>query len=278
MPDVYARVPDAKAAGAANRVSANDDLWLQTLIAASAEIDARTRRSFGARLVTEYLDGPPSRPENEYGTRLFLPFDVASITSLASYTAAPLTYGTTLVENTDYLKRHEDNDTNKPILYLDHLTSSWTEGVRTFKLVGLRGYSYELEDTLQTVQNATEIAAGGTSLTVTAIDDIAAGETLVIESEQVYVSAVQKAANTATLVRAQNGTTAAAHANGTAIYRRRYPRAIEEACILRAIDLYKGAPGSFAGAQGGDVSGFSSPTIYAQFMGLLTPFIWRGVR
>lgn len=278
MPNVYCRIPDAKAASSASRITANDDVWLRFLAAATDEIDQRCRRSFAARLVTEYLDGPRPCPENEAGTRLFLPFDVASITSLKAYTAAPLTYGTTLVANTDYLAVREEGDANRPYLYLDHLTSSWTEGLRTFQLVGLRGYSYELEATGQTVQNATEIAADGASLSVVDTKDIAVGEMLVIESEQVYVSAVQAAANTVTIVRAQNGTTAAAHANATVIYRRRYPRAIEQACALRAADLYRGAASGFAGTQGGDVAGFSSPSVYAQFMGLLGPYIWRGVR
>lgn len=277
MPDVYARTPDTKAAGGSNRTSDNDATWLRHLIAASAEVDSRCRRSFAARLVTEYLDGPPPRQENEQGQRFYLPFDVASITTLKSYTASPLTYGTTLAENTDYLARREEGRSDCPIYCLDHLTSVWTQGLRQYQLVGYSGYSYETENTLQTVQNATQIAADGTSLTVTSTADISAGEMLKIDSEQVYVSAVVNA-TTLTIVRAQNGTTAAIHANAVAIYRRRYPRDIEQATRLRAIDFYKGAPGSFQGSAGGEDAGFSSPTVYRQFMGLITPYIWRGMR
>lgn len=278
MPNVYAGVPDTKAAGAAARITANDAQWLRVLVAASDEIDQRCRRSFAARVVTEYLDVPRPCPENHDGRRLFLPFDVASITTLTAYTAAPLTFGQTLTPGVDYLAVREENDATRPYLYLDHLTGSWSEGPRKLQLVGLRGYSYETEDTGQTVQNPTQLAANGTSLSMLDVADIAAGMMLVIEAEQVYVAAVQQAANSVTLVRAQNGTTAAAHANGTPIYRRRYPRAIEEAARIRATDIYRGAAGGFAGTAGGDVAGFSSPTVYAQFMGLLGPYVWRGVR
>lgn len=276
MPDVYARVPDTKAAGAANRTSDNDATWLRHLIAASAEIDSRTWRSFGARLSTWYIDVPRACPENEWGVRLYLPWDIASITTLKPKSGSGLTFGTALAANTDYLAVREDGDSNKPILYLDKLSGSWTPGLQSLELVGYRGYSYETEDTGQTVQNDTQIVADGTSLTVISTSDIAAGEMLKIEDEQVYVSAVQNA-TTLTIVRAQNGTTAAAHANATAIYRRRYPREIEQAARLRAIDFYRGAPGGFAGAVGGDDAGFSSPSTYRQFMGLVGPYKRWGV-
>ena len=272
MADVYATVEQAKRAAAANRNTAAEaaTLWLTHLAAASGEVDARTGREFAARLVTAYLDVPRACAENYYGTRLFLPFDVTSITSLKPYSSSPLTYGTAYVENTDYLAVREDGDDNKPILYLDRLSGTWTAGERSLQLVGYRGYSYEVETTGLTVQND-PLTNSATSLTVVSSADLQAGMTLKLESEQVYVDAVVNN-TTLTIVRAWNGTTAAEHAAATAISRRRYPRAIEEATALRAIDLYRGAPAAFGGSAGGEGSGFSSPTVYAQFTGLLRPF------
>ncbi len=277
MPDIYARISRARAAGAANRsaASAMADVWLKHLEAASAEVNERTGRDFGARLVTAYLDVPRACRENLQGARLFLPFDVASITTLKPYSASPLTYGTAYVENTDYLVHREREDPNSPMDYLDRLSTVWTPGERELQLVGYRGYSYEVEDTGVTVQDA-PMTASTETLTLETASGIEVGETLKLEDEQCRVTA-QPTETTLTVERGVNGTTAAQHAQGTVVYRRRYPRAIEEATALRAIDLYRGAPGAFGGAAGGEEAGFSAPPSYAQFVGLLKPFRRWGV-
>lgn len=272
MPDIYATISRAKAAGAANRntAAAADAVWLKHLEAASAEVNERTGRDFAARLVTAYVDVPRACRENLLGARLFLPFDVASITTLKPYSSSPLTYGTALAANTDYLAHREREDPNSPMDYLDRLSTVWTPGERQLELVGYRGYSYEVETTGLTVQD-NPMTNSTTTLTVTDAPDVGVGETLKIEDEQVRVTD-QPTTTVLTVERAVNGTTAAQHAQGTVIYRRRYPRAIEEATALRAIDLYRGAPGGFGGAAGGEEAGYSSPTSYAQFVGLLKPF------
>lgn len=271
MPNVYGFVTDLQN-DASSSVSANAAAHLRNLIAATAEVDDRTLRSFAARLVTQVFDVPAPNRANNFGTRLWLPFDIASITTLKEKTAEPLTFGTTLTENTNFIAYREDGDANKTMVYLDRLDGgSWPSGPGTLQFIGYRGYSYEVEDTGQTVQNASEISASDTSLLVTSSAGLCAGQMLKIDSEQCYISAIPDATH-ATIERAQNGTVAATHANGTAIYRRRYPREIETATVIRAMDLFQGKRTGFQGAQGGEDVGFGSNLAYRQFVGLLGPW------
>lgn len=62
------------------------------------------------------------------------------------------------------------------------------------------------------------LSAGATSLTVTDADNFKAQQLLKIESEYLYASAKNTTTNVLTVQRGVNGTTAAAHVQGTAIY------------------------------------------------------------
>ena len=279
MNTVYARVGDVKTDGNAAASSSNDDGWLRLLVAASDEVRSLTGREFAAKVDTRYIDVPTPHSTNDYGLRLHLPWDVVSITTLSLFTANPLTFGTVLAENTDFIAVHEDDDTAKPIVALDalpgsSLLSQWPAGTRQVKLAGVLGYSYETEDTglVGTLDSDSD-----TSLTLTATGQniLYAGETIRMGDEQLYVSAV--AGTAVTVERGVNGTTAAAHSN-VSVLRRRYPRKVDQATRLRAMDLYAGQKS----AQQFDprvegAGGFTSSTAYRQFLGLLAPPI-RKVR
>ena len=71
-----------------------------------------------------------------------------------------------------------------------------------------------------------------TTLTVSDEDALSAGQTLLIESEQLYIS--KSVAEDLTVVRGVNGTTAVSHASGTAISVVEYPNPIREAVLLEA--------------------------------------------
>ena len=66
---------------------------------------------------------------------------------------------------------------------------------------------------------------------------MAAGQTLRIEAEQVFVRAVD--GQNLTVVRGVNGTTPVAHADGTDIYAYRYPPEVAEATLFTAARLWK---------------------------------------
>jgi len=100
-----------------------------------------------------------------------------------------------------------------------------------------------------------DITAAATSMALTSTegDTFSAGMTLRIEDEQIYVSAVN--ADTLTLERGVNGTTAASHVATTDIYIYEYPEPIREAVLIQAARLWKRKDSSFQDAVGSPETG-----------------------
>lgn len=145
------------------------------------------------------------------------------------------TYETALTVDTDYwlwpLNRHAHEPYRGIQLNpISSLLRHWPEFPRVLQVTGLWGYSNETESTTLTLNDdGGGLDASETSITTSANPSalVDVGETIVIDSEQMYVAAVSATALTVT--RAINGTTAATHTNGATIYRRRYPRDVEQA-------------------------------------------------
>lgn len=163
---------------------------------------------------------------------------VVDLSAVAYDSAGNYGYATTLVANTDYWLEPANRLGTEPGWWLRTVPggalSSWPTARRSIRITGRWGHSHQVADTGQTVQN-NPLTSGGTTLTLTRGHDIEPGETLVIESEQIAVTAssvVSDAVNL-TVTRGVNGTTAAQHAQGTAIYRRVYPDDIEGPLITR---------------------------------------------
>ena len=89
--------------------------------------------------------------------------------------------------------------------------------------------------------------------TTLAVDDASllnTGDTLLIDSEQVYVTGRNPAGNAITVRRGVNGAAAAAHPGGAAVARYLYPGPVVEAVLMQAARLWtrRGdgyAPGPF---------------------------------
>lgn len=240
-----ARLAEAKgdAARELMTVSSVDPQYLRAIEAASREFEERTRRHFYARVATRYFTG-----RRKCRTELLLPFDVASITSLALDDDGDGTYELTLVDGTDYFSYREDDDNNKPIYRLEinpngTQISGWPtpDYPRALKMVCLEGYSYELEST--GLPLAANINDSATTLTASgAASKVFPGDTLVLDSEQMDVTAVS--GDTVTVTRAINGTTAAAHTTADTLYVRRFPREVEsivrERALARRVDAQMG--------------------------------------
>jgi hypothetical protein len=103
-------------------------------------------------------------------------------------------------------------------------------------------------DSLDTVSGSAGITASATSLSVTDADGapedrvgqrFQAGQLLRAETEYLAVRAVDTATNTLTVKRGANGSTAAAHAQGTAIYIYRPMETIEQAALRLATWAYR---------------------------------------
>lgn len=253
----------------AKSTTTDDASLLRLMGAVSRGIDRGLHRIVYSQLATRYYDGNGR-------TRLALFDDVQAVTTLKIATGAnPATFDTTLVADTDYYLTPDNRDWEPATAiegnpYSTSIGLPFTAGRRSVQLVGRFGYSALTEDTGQTVQNTTQIAAGGTALTVVSTADIDVGEVLVIGTEEVYVSG--QTPTSLTIQRGVNGTTDAAHLNGVAIYRRRYPEDIEEACRMQVARFFREKRSS---GQMGDseTGGYAFSSMWPAIRDLLAPHV-----
>ena len=200
---------------------------------ASRVIDHYCGRFFYAKTATRYFDSPR-------GSTLMLDDDLLSITTLKTDTDGDNAWDDeTWTEDTDF---HPEpySDFPKTSLTINAETGAygWPGIAKGIEIVGLWGYgdgksatpyaltggSMTLADA--TTNDATSVAAGTALI----------GETLLIESEQVFVTA-EPASDTRTVDRAENGTTGAAHDDKTtSLYL--YPDDVARACVYLSIAMY----------------------------------------
>lgn len=107
------------------------------------------------------------------------------------------------------------------------------------EVAGRWGYREVTADVGASIAPGAAVGPGDTSMTVTAeiaAASLAAGQTLAVEQEQLYVTAVE--GQQVTVERGVNGSEAAAHAPGTSIGVFRYPGPVTEACLQLAAGLW----------------------------------------
>lgn len=216
----------------------------------SAEFLSKTDRPLHATVATRVIAVPDPCAANDFGRQLWLPYDLLSVTSLKVDYDLDLIYEITLVEGTDF-DLWNDNHSNEPYFRIDmrpysSILNYFPSGSRRVQIAGIWGYSYETEDTGQQVEDAAGINSSVTAITVTSAADIDPGETIVIGTEQMYISDTTSIG--LTVQRAINGTTAAVHAKDTTIYRRRYPRDVEEVIKERVVGKRWDVQSGHAGA------------------------------
>ena len=124
----------------------------------------------------------------------------------------------------------------------------FTAGMQTAQITGKWGYREVTEDSGADINEGAQYSATDTTLTVTDGSKFAVGQTVLIESEQLYVTAIST--NDLTVVRGINGTTASTHADGTDISIYRYPETVAEACLIQASRLWKRKDARFAARSG----------------------------
>lgn len=262
MPNLYATLAAFKAEiGKTN--TTNDTVLLRLLERASRECDSIAERQFYSELDTRVFDGDGSN-------RIAIDDLISVDTSLKVDEDGDGTYETTLAVNTDYWLTPDNPVANTPYTHVElnpesAILTLWPAGRKRVQIIGMFGYSNETE--VSGTLGAQIADAATTAVTMTAGHGLTGGETIVIQSEHLYVSAV--ATDALTVVRGVNGTTAASHANGTAVTRRRFPRLVEEACIVRAADIWRGIQTGYGQVSADEIGGFQSNTAYAQFRGLL---------
>lgn len=265
--NAYANLGMLKAEIGGNIGDTDDDALLRILARTSRGIDEACGRHFYSLSATRYYDGGGARC-------LWLPDDLISITTLRADDNRDGTHELTLVADTDYWLWPDNPQPNSPYLRLDLVDYGspqlyrWPLGRRSVQIVGKFGYSEETEacGTL-----GAEIAStSATAVTMTAGHGLTGGETILVGSEQMYVSAVE--VNTLTVVRGVNGTTAATHSNGATVTRRRYHRNIEQACVLEAARTWRESQTGYSGqAVPNQFGGFSTSSSYPKIRDLLAP-------
>ena len=225
-------------------------LKLSILESVSRRIDSVCHRSafgsgFGPRIGTNKYDGDGS-------PGLLLRDDLLN-TSAFTVATATLGTGVSPVVDTDYFLATPDGYTGPPyrkiILHGQGSPTYFAAGYRTVVVAGTWGYSNV------TIPNATTVSSGlaagttATSFTTSATPTISPGHTLKIESEQVYLYSV--VSTTATIVRGVNGSTAATHANGTAIAVYQYDSRVHDVCLRLFMRRWKARDAGADGTSGG---------------------------
>ncbi len=231
-----------------------DDVRLLALIEAiSRQEDGYCSRHFFSVTQTRYFTG-------NGGPLVVLNADLIAVTTLKEDDDRDSTWGLTWA-TTDYeLAPYDsiptgvvDQETTRPYGSIEVNTRSdgdysyFGKGQKRFELAGKWGYSESKEDSGDTVGDS-PLAAAATTLNVTAGTNFNVGETLLIESEQLYVTAISS--NALTVERGVNGTTDAQHENATKINIIKYPSPIREACIIETVREWQMQLANYASSVG----------------------------
>ena len=206
-----------------------DTSLLRSLETASRSLDTYCKRHFFTKSETRQFRGA--------GNRLFLDADLLSATTLTTLKddrSTDKTWATT-----DY-ELFPLGDTMYPkewIELADNTTAgSFASGIkRGVQIAGLFGYGNGNSSTpylSATTLNDAGFDSSETTFTATAGTTLNIGETILIDSEQMYITGIST--HVITVQRAMNGTTGASHANSSTVYVYKYPQEVENACYLQA--------------------------------------------
>ena len=278
MPNLYVSLKTVKSSGLLNISGTTDDARLRDLIeAVSRNMDGYVGREFFSQIRTLYFSGNGKN-------RMRLPLDLVSISSLTEDTNGDDVYDNTWA-STDYeLWPYDASPTAKIDLARPYTAlevngrttgteTSFGKGQKRFKLTGIFGYSQSTVASGSLITDAAGISASVTTINVTAGTDFGIGETILVESEQCYITNI--VTNALTVERAVNGTTGATHANGVAISIVRYPSPVRDACMIEAALLWKLKDSGFASSVGipetGEVRVFGG-AMHPRARDLLNPF------
>lgn len=208
----------------------DDTTFRECLEAATLQIDNATQRTFreytGTRVYTPY-----------YSDRLDID-DLLAVTTLKTDTDDDYSYDESWA-TTDYalwpFNAVVDGQPYTRVLTKPNGTRVFSPlSDQSVQIVGRWGYNRTLERISSLLNGA--LTSTATSMTIDSGPDLEELDTLLIDSEQIYVTAVQ--GNTITIVRGVNGTTGASHLDNAVIDRYKYPATIVKACRLQATRLF----------------------------------------
>ncbi len=209
--------------------STDDAIYRRVLEGVSQAIDNWTNRTYRIYLATMYY----TADDDELNIN-----DLISITTLKTDPNNNRTYGTTFaITDYDLLDYNAPNE-RAPYTKLALAptgTNYFPTNKRGVQIAGKFGYFEDLETIASLLAEDLDISETGVD--VTAGTDFDVLDTILINDEQMYITAIST--NTLTVERGVNGTTKATHSNGATIYRYRYPGPIVEACIIQAARIFR---------------------------------------
>ena len=259
MTNAYAGLTTLKSAGVLNITGGGfDDRLLALLEDVSRWIDGYCNRYFYVLTTTRRFDG-------DNGRALNVP-DLISVTSLKSDEDNDRTYELTWAAS-DYLlyplnaepQQAWGRPYTRVLVDIEGGSRPWfPAGGPTVQIAGKWGYREVTEDRGADKNEGASFTAADTTLTVTDGSKFSVGDTLSINTESLYVSAIST--NDLTVARGVNGTTAVAHDDGTDISLFCYPGAVVEACLLQAARLWKRKDIAYAPAGDGRAAGPGAPS------------------
>ena len=225
--------------------TSDDTLLLAILEHASRAVDDFCNRSFFIQTQTRYYDGSAGP--------LLLDRDLIAVTSLKTDDDESGDSWETTWAATDYeLLPYNGSPKHAIAVTPWGAKSGFNPGLaKTVEIAGRWGYDETYEDSGADINEGGSYGASDTTLTVTDGAKFAVGQTVLIDSEQLFISAIST--NDLTVERGANGTTAATHADASDISIYRYPRPVVEACAALAERLWKrkdaAAPAASAGIE-----------------------------
>lgn len=249
----------------------DDTELLAQLEDASRAIDRHCNRYFYVKSDTRY-------PASRGGSELWLEGDLLDVTSIKMDEDRDAVYEWTLSATDymlwpdsehDYPKVRVDMDTRQSLYY-----ASWPRGRRSVQIIGTWGHGdgrrsvpWDASGNTGTVASTT-----GTTLTVSAITGFEAGQNILVEAEQMYVTAVGD--TTLTVVRGINNTTAATHTDAN-VSIAAYPSPVENACLIEATRIWKRKDSAYSNRYGNPAFGVVEihKGLDADASRLLAPFV-----
>lgn len=254
----YATIDALKTIGSIT--GTGDDAQRRRLLeAASEEFDKVLRRTFRTYLDTYYLS--PEDVTSVLLDREITGLGLLSVTTLKTDRDGDRVYETTWA-TTDYdlLPLNAANQ-KKPfweIAKAPNGVQSFPKLVRGLEIVGKWGYFEDLVRVTSLLNGA--LTAAAVSVVVDNEADFEVLQTILVDSEQMYITAVTTdSSHTLTVERGVNGTTAASHLDDAVIDRYRYPPEISEACMYHASRLWTRRASGYADVVGFDDGGTTRP-------------------
>ena len=251
----YVTVDALKASGSIAGTG-DDDERRDLLEAVTEQTDAYCRRTFRTYLATYYLTPEKARAvlldTEELGLGLL------AVTTLKTDADGDRIYEVTWATTDFDLLPLNAANRQRPYYEISVTpdgNQSFPRVQRGLEIVGKWGFYEDLvrsNSLVNAVLDATE-----TAIDVDTGGDFEVLQTILIDSEQMYITAVNS--NALTVERGVNGTTAATHADNAVIDVYRYPRAVTRATLMQASRLWTRRASGYADEVGSVETGIVRP-------------------